>query len=80
MKTLNIDKLKAEYQKLLSQKTELVFTYQSCNKEVRKLDNLNQYLDREQALQPQQNPTGKKTIRLYKISQKNGDAEAPPIS
>ena len=64
-KTLNIDKLRDEYQELLSQKSNLTSTFQSCNKELRglnqKLDNLNQYLDREQTKHPQQqNPTVKK--------------------
>ncbi|MGL5436130.1 MAG: relaxase/mobilization nuclease domain-containing protein, partial [Lachnospiraceae bacterium] len=63
IKTLNVDSLKAEYQKLLSQKKELTTTYQSSNKELRglnrKMENLNQYLDRE-VREPKQNPSEKK--------------------
>ena len=48
LKSLNIDKLKSEYQELTRQKDELTSTYKSYEKEVRelnrKLDNLNQYL------------------------------------
>ena len=51
LKSLNIDKLKSEYQELTRQKDELTFTYKSYEKEVhelsRKLDNLNQYLGRD---------------------------------
>lgn len=49
----NIEKLKAEYQALSSQKSELATTYRGCEKDVielnRKLENLNQYLHREVA-------------------------------
>ena len=52
LKGLNVDKLKAEYQELMKQKSELTSTYKDCEKEVRKLDrkleNLNQYLGRTQ--------------------------------
>ena len=52
LKGLNVDKLKAEYQKLMKQKSELTSTYKNCEKEVRelnrKLENLNQYLGRTQ--------------------------------
>ena len=55
LKSLNIDKLKSEYQELTKQRNELTSTYKSCEKEVRelkqKLDNLNQYLGRDTALQ-----------------------------
>lgn len=48
LKGLNIDKLKAEYQELMKQKSELTSTYKDCEKEVRELkrkqENLNQYL------------------------------------
>ena len=48
IKSLNIDKLKAEYQELMKQKSELTSTYKDCEKEVRELkrkqENLNQYL------------------------------------
>ncbi len=47
-KSLNIDKLKLEYQELSKQKIELTSTYKKCEKEMkdlnRKLENLNQYL------------------------------------
>ena len=52
LKGLNVDKLKAEYQELMKQKSELTSTYKDCEKEVRelnrKLENLNQYLGRTQ--------------------------------
>lgn len=48
IKSLNVDKLKAEYQELMKQKSELTSTYKDCEKEVRELkrkqENLNQYL------------------------------------
>ena len=51
LKSLNIDKLKSEYQELTRQKNELTSTYKSYEKEVRelsrKLDNLNQYLEQD---------------------------------
>ena len=44
----HVDKLKAEYQELMKQKSELTSTYKDCEKEVRELkrkqENLNQYL------------------------------------
>ena len=53
LKSLNIGKLKSEYQELTRQKDELTSTYKSYEKEVRemnrKLDNLNQYLGRDTA-------------------------------
>ena len=52
LKGLNVDKLRAEYQSLETQKKELTSTYKNCEKEVRalnrKLENLNQYLGRTQ--------------------------------
>lgn len=52
LKGLNVDKLKAEYQELMKQKSELTSTYKKCEKEVqslnRKLENLNQYLGQTQ--------------------------------
>ena len=49
---LHVDKLRAEYQALETQKKELTATYKSCEKEVRDLkrkqENLNQYLGRTQ--------------------------------
>ena len=51
LKGLNVDKLKAEYQELMKQKSELTSTYKDCEKEVhelnRKLENLNQYLGKD---------------------------------
>ena len=51
LKGLNVDKLKAEYQELMKQKSELTSTYKDCEKEVRELkqkqENLNQYLARD---------------------------------
>ena len=48
LKGLNVDKLRAEYQALETQKKELTTTYKSCEKEVwnlkRKQENLNRYL------------------------------------
>ena len=48
LKGLNVDKLRAEYQALETQKKELTATYKNCEKEVRDLkrkqENLNQYL------------------------------------
>lgn len=48
---MNVDKLKAEYQELMKQKSELTSTYKDCEKEVRELkqkqENLNQYLARD---------------------------------
>lgn len=50
-KSLHIDKLNAEYQELLSQKSELTASYQNSGKELkslnRKLTNLKQYLGNE---------------------------------
>ena len=52
LKGLNVDKLRAEYQSLETQKKELTATYKNCEKEVRDLkrkqENLNQYLGRTQ--------------------------------
>ena len=52
LKGLNVDKLRAEYQALETQKKELTATYKNCEKEVqslnRKLENLNQYLGQTQ--------------------------------
>lgn len=51
LKGLNVDKLNAEYQELMKQKSELTSTYKDCEKEVRelnrKLENLNQYLGKD---------------------------------
>ena len=37
IKSLNVDKLKAEYQELMKQKSELTSTYKDCEKEVHEL-------------------------------------------
>ena len=51
LKSLNLNKLKSEYEQLTKQKNELTDTYKNCEKEVRelthKLENLNQYLGQE---------------------------------
>ena len=59
LKSLNLNKLKPEYEELPKQKSELTDTYKNCKKEVRelsrKLENLNQYLRRDTALQNEPN-------------------------
>ena len=54
-KTLDIDKLRNEYNSLYSKKETLQKTYKSVEKEInslnRKLDNLNQYLNRSSSVQ-----------------------------
>ena len=68
LKSLNIDKLKSEYQELTRQKNELTSTYKTYEKEVRelsrKLDNLNQYLGRDttSALSSEQQDKSKNQI------------------
>ena len=68
IKSLNVDKLKAEYQELMKQKSELTSTYKDCEKEVlelnRKLENLNQYLGRTQPDPAQEQQTKKDTPNL----------------
>ena len=68
LKGLNVDKLKAEYQELMKQKSELTSTYKDCEKEVhelnRKLENLNQYLGRTQLNPAQEQPEKKDTPNL----------------
>ena len=68
LKSLNVDKLKAEYQELMKQKNELTSTYKDCEKEVRelnrKLENLNQYLGRTQPDPAQEQQTKKDTPNL----------------
>ena len=64
LKSLNLNKLKSEYEELTKQKNELTATYKNCEKEVReltqKLENLNQYLGRDTALQsPEQTDKSK---------------------
>lgn len=63
LKSMNIDKLKSEYQELMHQKNELTATYKNCEKEVkelnRKLENLNQYLGLKTMKQPEQSPQDK---------------------
>ena len=68
LKGLNVDKLKAEYQKLMKQKSELTSTYKNCEKEVRELkrkqENLNQYLGRTQPDPAQEQQEKKDTPNL----------------
>ena len=68
LKGLNVDKLKAEYQELMKQKSELTSTYKDCEKEVRELkrkqENLNQYLGRTQPDPAQEQQKKKDTPNL----------------
>ena len=68
IKSLNVDKLKAEYQELMKQKSELTSTYKDCEKEVhelkRKQENLNQYLGRTQPDPAQEQQEKKDTPNL----------------
>ena len=68
LKGLNVDKLRAEYQALETQKKELTATYKNCEKEVRDLkrkqENLNQYLGRTQANPVQEQQTKNKNHSL----------------
>lgn len=68
LKGLNVDKLRAEYQALETQKKELTATYKNCEKEVRDLkrkqENLNQYLGRTQADPVQEQQTKNKNHSL----------------
>ena len=68
LKGLNVDKLKAEYQELMKQKSELTSTYKDCEKEVRELkrkqENLNQYLGRTQPDPAQEKQEKKDTPNL----------------
>lgn len=72
LKGLNVDKLKAEYQELMKQKSELTSTYKDCEKEVhelkRKQENLNQYLGRTQPdpAQEQQEKNKNQSLRTVK--------------
>ena len=63
-----MDKLRAEYQALETQKKELTATYKSCEKEVqdlkRKQENLNQYLGRTQHDPVQEQQTKSKSHSL----------------
>ena len=72
LKGLNVDKLRAEYQALETQKKELTATYKNCEKEVRDLkrkqENLNQYLGRTQANPVQEQQT---KITAYKTIGEN---------
>ena len=65
LKGLNIDKMKAEYQELVSQKKELTATYKNCEKDVKsltqKLENLNQYLGRTEQLKDAQEQADRDT-------------------
>lgn len=64
IKSLNVDKLKTEYQELLSQKTKLTSTYQNSGKELkslnRKLANLKQYLGKEPLPQQEKEQAARK--------------------
>ena len=68
-KTLDIDKLRNEYNSLYSKKETLQKTYKSAVKEInalnRKLDNLNQYLNRNSSVQQtnDRNPKKDQTTR-----------------
>ena len=68
LKGLNVDKLRAEYQSLETQKKELTATYKNCEKEVRDLkrkqENLNRYLGRTQTnpVQEQQTKGEKRSL------------------
>ena len=68
LKGLNVDKLRAEYQALETQKKELTATYKKCEKEVqslnRKLENLNQYLGQTQPDPVQEQQTKNKNHSL----------------
>ena len=67
LKGLNVDKLRAEYQALETQKKELTATYKSCEKEVRDLkrkqENLDRFLGRTQT-DPVQEQQAKKNHSL----------------
>ena len=68
MKSLNLDKLKSEYQELIKQKNELTSTYKTCEKEVRelsrKLENLNPYLGRDTPLSTTQEEQNKRNNQM----------------
>ena len=68
LKGLNVDKLRAEYQALETQKKELTATYKNCEKEVRDLkqkqENLNRYLGRTQTNPVQEQQTKNKNHSL----------------
>ena len=65
LKSLNIDKLKSEYQELSRQKNELAATYKNCENEVkelnRKLENLNRYLGWETVI-PQESKNKQQSL------------------
>lgn len=83
LKGLNVDKLKAEYQELMKQKSELTSTYKDCEKEVRELkrkqENLNQYLGRTQP-DPAQDQQEKKILRTYKWAKNRGALGTPILN
>ena len=68
LKELNMDKLRAEYQVLETQKKELTDTYKNSDKEVRDLkrkqENLNRYLGRTQTDPVQEQQTKSKNHSL----------------
>ena len=68
LKSLNINKLKSEYEELIKQKSELISTYKNCEKEVRdlncKLEKIKQYLEEDsQNKLPKQTEINKKRSR-----------------
>ena len=54
LKGLNVDKLRAEYQALETQKKELTATYKNCEKEVRDLKRKQENLNQANPVQEQQ--------------------------
>ena len=82
LKGLNVDKLRAEYQSLETQKKELTATYKNCEIEVRNLkrkqENLNQYLGRTQT-DPVQEQQTKNKITAYKTIGGESGKSALPI-
>lgn len=74
VKDLNLDKLKLEYQALLSQKSELSSVYHDNSKNMkdlnRKLANLKQYLGEKSTTKKEEIP---------EKPEKNRDAEASPF-
>ena len=69
LKSLNINKLKSEYQELTRQKNELTSTYKTCEKEIRKLNQkmntLNQYLGQKTPYKPPSFLTNKKHLSNF---------------
>ena len=68
LKSLNVNKLKSEYEELIKQKSELASTYKKCEKEIRelncKLEKIKQYLEEDsQNKLPKQTEINKKYSR-----------------